>query len=262
MLELLLITNSPEEAGVWDSAGVDIIFVDLEIKGKVQRQGHLDTVISKHKASDISAIKPVLSKSKLLVRVNPLNDSSQSEVDDVIARGADIIMLPMFNSADEVSCFADMVNGRCQIYPLIETPAALNDIESLAKLDCVSGYHFGLNDLHLALQYKFMFEIMLLPDFIKATEMLKKHDKFFGIGGVGRMGSGVLPAEMIVRENYRLGSNRIILSRSFKNEVTKDRAALEVAALKEVYSHSINADLALNLIQFQSKLKEVAGDLS
>ena len=48
--------------------GVDWIFVDLEIKGKLERQGHLDTVISRHKIEDISPIKNTLKKTKLLVR--------------------------------------------------------------------------------------------------------------------------------------------------------------------------------------------------
>lgn len=39
----------------------------------------------------------------------------------------------------------------------------------------------------------------------------------FGFGGVGRPGSGTLPAEFIIGEHYRLGSQYVILSRSFCN---------------------------------------------
>lgn len=39
----------------------------------------------------------------------------------------------------------------------------------------------------------------------------------YGFGGVGRPGSGMLPAEYIIGEHCRLGSQYVILSRSFCN---------------------------------------------
>lgn len=49
----MYITNRPEIAAIADSNGVDRIFLDLELIGKEERQGHLDTVISRHSISDI-----------------------------------------------------------------------------------------------------------------------------------------------------------------------------------------------------------------
>ena len=37
----------------------------------------------------------------------------------------------------------------------------------------------------------------------------------YGFGGISHLGDGLLPAEMIVTEHYRLGSTRAILSRGF-----------------------------------------------
>jgi len=59
-LKLMYITNDAEIAKIAENAGVDWIFVDLEINGKEERQGHLDTVISKHEISDVKKIKSVL----------------------------------------------------------------------------------------------------------------------------------------------------------------------------------------------------------
>ena len=39
--------------------------------------------------------------------------------------------------------------------------------------------------------------------------------KNYGFGGIASLGSGLLPAEMIIPEHYRLGSNCAILSRAF-----------------------------------------------
>ena len=94
--KLLMITNDPLKAKILSDNGVDRIFVDLEILGKQKRQGHLDTVISKHKISDVAKIKKTISQGEVLVRINPLNNNSQSEIEKVIDNGADIIMLPMF----------------------------------------------------------------------------------------------------------------------------------------------------------------------
>lgn len=92
-LKLMYITNDERVAKVAESSGVDWIFVDLEILGKEKRQGHLDTVISRHSMDDVKRLASVLTHSKLLVRLNPLHNGSRQEIDCAIADGADILML-------------------------------------------------------------------------------------------------------------------------------------------------------------------------
>ena len=41
----------------------------------------------------------------------------------------------------------------------------------------------------------------------------------FGFGGMGKIGEGMLPADAILAEHFRLGSKSVILSRTFRNEV-------------------------------------------
>jgi hypothetical protein len=74
----MIIENDLELIKKYDSIGVDRIFIDLEIIGKKERQGHLDTVISNHSIQDIKKIKSNLKNSKLLVRINPINENSES----------------------------------------------------------------------------------------------------------------------------------------------------------------------------------------
>ena len=111
-MDLIFITNDTGLAGYVQNAGVDRVMVDLEILGKQDRQGHLNSVISDHSLEDVGRIRSVLNFSKLLVRVNPINDQSKLEIDSVIECGADIIMLPMFKSTVEVETFIQLVNGR------------------------------------------------------------------------------------------------------------------------------------------------------
>ena len=95
MLKLMYITKSPEIARIAEHAGCDRIFVDLEKLGKEQRQGGMNTVKSDHTVADAAAVRRVLKKAELLVRVNPMYDGSEEEIRSVIDAGADIVMLPI-----------------------------------------------------------------------------------------------------------------------------------------------------------------------
>ena len=57
----------------------------------------------------------------------------------------------------------------------------------------------------------------------------------YGFGGIAKIGEGTLPAERIVMEHYRLGSTRVILSRSFCNaDEIKDISAIRLVFEKNV----------------------------
>jgi len=48
-------------------------------------------------------------------------------------------------------------------------------------------------------------------------QKIKQKSIPYGFGGIARLGTGLLPAENILAEHYRLGSSMVILSRSFCN---------------------------------------------
>ena len=110
-LKLMYITNRPDVAAVAQRCGVDRVFVDMEYIGKDLRQGGMDTVKSFHTVDDVKALRKVLHKSELLVRINPIHDktdeycSTAEEIENVIEAGADVIMLPMAKTAAEVKTF-------------------------------------------------------------------------------------------------------------------------------------------------------------
>jgi hypothetical protein len=158
-MELILITNDPAMALHAQECGVHRIMVDLELIGKDARQGHLNTVISGHTTDDVHNIGKVLSRSKLQVRVNPLHEGSQNEIDTVIGLGADIVMLPMFTTANEAQRFVDIVGGRAKTQLLVETPQALVRIDDVVAVPGVDEIYIGLNDHHLGRGLRFMFEL-------------------------------------------------------------------------------------------------------
>lgn len=100
MLKLMYITNDPAVAQIAADAGVDRIFIDMEVLGKAERQGGMDTVQSHHVPEDIARVREAIgSRAEIMARVNPLNPNSQAEIDASIANGADVIMLPMWRTA-------------------------------------------------------------------------------------------------------------------------------------------------------------------
>lgn len=214
-LDLMYITNNPKIVKIAENAGVDWIFIDLEINGKEMRQGHLDTVISRHSIEDISLVKNVLSRAELLVRINPIFEESEDEIESVIKSGADIIMLPFFKTADEVNLFVNIVNGRAKTCLLLETPEAVDEIDQILKISGIDMIHIGLNDLHLGYHMDFMFEPLANNLVERIGEKIISKGIKFGFGGIAQLGQGMLPAEKIITEHYRLRSTMAILSRTF-----------------------------------------------
>ena len=221
MLKLMYITNRPEIAQIAETAGVDRIFVDMEYIGKTERQGGMDTVQSHHTVEDVARIRGAIGKAELMVRCNPIHratseySSSAEEIDGIVKNGADIIMLPYFKSATEVKTFIDLVGGRARALPLVETPEAVESIDEILDLPGVDEIYIGLNDLSLGYHKKFMFELLADGTVEKLCFKFRQKGIPYGFGGIASVGKGLLPAEKVIREHYRLGSTSVILSRSF-----------------------------------------------
>lgn len=219
-LKLMYITNRPEIAQIAESAGVDRIFVDMEYIGKNERQNGMDTVQSHHTINDIKKISGAIRKAKLLVRINPLHEaseeyvSSEEEIEQSIHNGAQILMLPYFKTVEEVKTFIELVDGRAKTIPLVETPDAVDCIDDILKLN-IDEIFIGLNDLSLGYGKRFMFELLADGTVEELCYKFKKRGIPYGFGGIASLGKGMLPAEKIITEHYRLGSTCAILSRSF-----------------------------------------------
>lgn len=216
-LELMYITNRPEVAKIAEKNGVDRIWIDLETRGKEERQKGMNTVKSRHTMEDISRIREIISTSKLQVRINPIYEKSEEEISEVIERGADIIMLPMFKCAEEVRYFVKSVCGRARILLLLETKEAVDNLDEILDIPGIDEIHIGLNDLHLSYGKKFMFELLSDGTVEKIINKIKNRKIKYGFGGIASLNGGTLPAKQIVAEHYRLGSEMVILSRSFCN---------------------------------------------
>lgn len=216
MIELMYITNNPEVALIGEQCGVDRLWVDMEWMGKDERQPG-DTVKSHHTLEDITNLRKVLTQSTLMTRVNPIHDGSKEEIYEAINRGAEVVMLPMWKTVDEAKRFVDYVDGRATVNLLLETKEAWGILNEVVTIPGIDEIYVGLNDLHLSLHKTFMFEMLADGTVDEICHVLKTNKIKYGFGGIGRIGGGMLPADHILAEHTRLGSQMVILSRTFCN---------------------------------------------
>lgn len=265
-IDFMLITANPEIAVYAEQNGVSRIFIDQETLGKQERQGHLNTHKASHTAADIRNVARVLNSAELMVRVNPLNPDSKSEVETAIECGCHRIMLPMFTSAHDVARFLALVDKRVPVTFLAETPQALVRLENWLPL-LKPGYdevHIGLNDLSLGLGVKFLFEPLAARMLDIPSEVLNASGVEWGFGGIAQIGKGELPAEMVLGEHIRLGSTRVILSRAFHQGVNDVETLInelyfaeEITRLREAESKWRNVSVKV-ILENQKKMSAVA----
>ena len=266
-MEFLLIVSDPGIARFAYDSGVARLFVDLEYIGKDQRQKGLDTWKSKQSPADVTRIREAVPDGHLLVRVNPLYDGTAAELDDVIARGADSVMLPMFQGHDDLARFLDLLDGRVEAVPLIETVAALKAAPEFSQRLPLTRVHIGLNDLHLDLKQDFMFQPLAEGMLDKAAAAFRANGVRFGIGGVARAGEGIVSPEYLLGEHARLGSDAAILSRTLHRgapDVATVKAEMdfptELAKLQKIYARFREADaqtLEANRIATGARVRDV-----
>jgi len=232
--KLMILCDDPKSAIDAQNAGIDRIFYDLEYIGKAERQHGRNTVKSNNSIDDIPAIRKVVTTSELLVRTNPIHAYSQAEVDKAVAYGADVLMLPMVMDHHDVEQYVAMVGGRAKVCIMIETAAAMARLDKILAVRGVDEIFVGLNDLHITMGLTFMFELLSggLVEYI--AEKCNKAGIPFGFGGIARIGEGDLPSDYILGEHVRLGSQSVILSRTFKGVVGVDANAHAINLKEEV----------------------------
>lgn len=274
-MKLMYITNNPVVARIAENAGVDWIFIDMEVIGKAFRQSGLNTVQNHHTVDDIKRIRKAIKKSKLLVRVNPIHDavdnypSSKDEIDASIEAGADILMLPYFKTVEEVKTFIHLVNGRAKTLLLLETVEAANLIDKILEVPGIDMIHLGLNDMHLELGMKFMFELLADGTVERLGDKIKAKGIPFGFGGIATLDGGALQGSMVLKEHVRLGSSMVIVSRSFcnteiitdLNEVKRifDTGLSDLRALEKEASQADAAYLEENRKAVVAAVNKIAG---
>ena len=150
----------------------------------------------------------------------------------------------MWKTVSEVNSFLETVNGRVRTTLLLETKEAVEIVDDVLENPLIDDIHIGLNDLHLSYGLTFMFELLSNGVVESLCRKFKAKGIPYGFGGIARIGEGMLPAERIIMEHYRLGSTRAILSRSFCNteliqDIDEIRQTFEIN-MKELNEYEIS----------------------
>ena len=232
MLELIQITNDPVFARRCDALEGLRIWVDLERMGKAERQAGRNTFISVHQMEDVGRIRAVVRRSRLMVRINPLHAGTAAELDAVLAQGADLVMLPMFTEAAQLRDFTQLVADRVPVVALLETAGALHSLGEWVDTPGLQEVYVGLNDLHLSLGLRFMFEPLASGIVDRVAAAAREAGRRFGFGGIARLDEGLLPGSDVLAEHLRLGSGAVILSRTFNRPDADTVFEQEIAALR------------------------------
>lgn len=254
-MKYIIIENKTEKIEFYDQLGIDRIMIDLEIIGKKERQGHLNTVISEHTLADVKNARKEIKNSKLLVRINPIGEHSEKEINQVLDLGADILMLPMFKKQSEVQKFLELIDNRAQNLLLLETREAYENLDEILKLKGINEIHIGLNDLHLSLNLKFMLELWSNGVVDQISKKLNNARIPFGVGGVAKLDGGLVPGRFVLDQHKRVGSQGVILSRSFSHQLSPSEIKKEFELLKMEYAKEIQP---FYLKEFKTKVEEIA----
>jgi 2-keto-3-deoxy-L-rhamnonate aldolase RhmA len=225
----MLWSADPILAARADDAGIDRIGLDLEILGKADRQRGLGTWVSSHRIDQLRDVRSVVKRAEFFCRINPINADSQAEINQVLAYGVEVLMLPMFTTVEEVEKFVVMIDGRAKAVPLLEHRLAVDEIDRIVRvpgLDCI---HVGLTDLALSLNAPNRFALMASPLMERVAAAVERQGLRLCIGGIGRAldDSQPIPTDLIYAQYARLNATGALVSRAFFGG---NRAAIDVGA--------------------------------
>lgn len=257
MIELIQITADPAMARRCDALAGVRVWVDLETRGKAERQAGRNTFISTHTLDDVAHVKAVLQQAPLMVRLNPLHAGSANEIEAALARGADRLMLPMFTRAAELHTFCRLVDKRVPVTGLLETAGALATLPDWIGTPGLDEVFVGLNDLHLSMGLHFLFEPLARGLLDTVALHCRAQGLRWGFGGMAQLHEGLLPGRDVLAEHLRLGSQAVILSRTFQRPDSGQAWETAVATLR-------TAEQALALrspAQVQADRRRIAGTI-
>jgi hypothetical protein len=260
-LSLLLFTNDVSLALQAQRSRVARVLIDLERRGKLERQHGYHLEINNHKLEDIRRMKRFL-RIPVVARINSWHEDSLIEVEDVLRAGADAIMLPMFKSVREVEDFARVIDRRCLSILLLETREAVEEAEEIARIDCDEVY-VGLNDLALSYELSFSYEVLQsgVIDHLRSVFSSKP----FGFGGITIVGGGCpLPTELILKEMARLNCQTAIVRRAFRRDVVGRDMNVEVERIQEVFLREKKREkweVERDRVLVKSKIREIVAGI-
>jgi hypothetical protein len=232
MLELVLFESRPEALLAAGRGGIDACIVDLEWRGKEERQLGVDTEINRDRPSDLAALLRA-GVQRRYCRLDAWGRWTPEQLEAALAAGATDLLLPMVTSAREPAQLQELVDGRARCGVLIETLGALDRAAEIAALQLDLVY-VGLNDLAIARQSAHIFVALLDGTADRLRSQFS--GTAFGIAGATVVDGGApVPSRVLLAELARLRCDFTFLRRSFRRDVADRDLATEVARIRELW---------------------------
>lgn len=213
--DLLLFSTETSFAAAVLAGGAGGVMIDWERRGKSVRQAGARTEINGDTLADLENMRAA-TPARISCRLNPVGATTEREIEDALAAGADELFVPMVRTAAEVERVLRRAAGRGQVAILVETTAALRCVADLARLP-VSRVYVGLNDLAIERRSRSLFE-PLVDGTLDEIRAAFEHP--FGFGGLTLPEAGnPVPCRLLIGEMARLGCRFSFLRRSFRRDV-------------------------------------------
>ncbi|UCV20289.1 aldolase/citrate lyase family protein [Ferribacterium limneticum] len=219
LLDLVLFVRTPLNVARAIDVGIRSFMVDMEWRGKHDRQTGANTEIDPASAADLEHVchAALPHGARVFCRINPYGPWTAGEVDRAIECGAERLFLPMVKNADEVAGFLAMIGGRSESAILIETEEAVAAAASIAPLPTDAVY-IGLNDLSISRGVSSIFPPMCDGTIEYVRKLFAGRE--FGFGGVTALDGGhPLPCRLLLEEMVRLDCSFSFLRRSFMSDL-------------------------------------------
>lgn len=197
-------------------AGAAAVVVDLENVGKSDRQVGANTQINDQSIDDVKRVR-ALTGGHLICRTNGRGPDTPQEIEQVLAAGADELLLPMVRSCADVEEVLKLVKNRCSLGVMLETRESLKIARDLSQLP-VQRVYVGLNDLALELGNPSIFDAVVDGTVDRLRELFTVP---FGFGGLTLPELGnPIPCRLLMGEMARLNCQFSVLRRSFLDDVS------------------------------------------
>lgn len=252
-LELVLFENDPVNASRYLACGISSFMIDFEIMGKDLRQLGFDTEIRPGSLDALRAMSR-LPGAKAWCRLNRHGKHTRHEVEEVLASGARVILLPMVTTLDEVVDFLGLVDHRAKVGIMIETVEGAALASQLGDLPLDYTF-FGLNDFAISRGGGSIFKALADGSVESVRNALPQVR--FGVGGLTSLQRGApIPSSRLLEEINRLGCSFTFLRRSFRRDSVDIPPATMVQEIQN-YWHSCSGRSAEQRHRDHSALLEV-----
>ncbi|MBI5379524.1 MAG: hypothetical protein HZA23_05145 [Nitrospirae bacterium] len=235
---MILFSVDPEMIRACVAGGIDAVIVDLERVDKRARQAGFDTEVNNLTLDDVRRVR-TLHRGRLICRINPCGPGTRSEVEDAIAAGTDELLLPMVRTVEEAEGVLGMARGRCGVGILVETVAAVERVEQLARLPITRAY-VGLNDLAIERKTPNLFT----PLVDGMVEKIRRPWSVpFGLAGLTLPDRGEpIPCRLLIGEMARLRCWFSFLRRSFHRDIKGRDPVVEIPRIREAIQRAFRRD--------------------